>query len=63
MAASAGFLVYSIGLASTVFIVTNALMLVSAVIGLSLVIVHKRRRSRERGEAGGGHGMPEMASR
>jgi uncharacterized protein with PQ loop repeat len=43
MAASTGFLVYSVLLKSWVFIVTNGLMLLSAMIGLALVMVHRRR--------------------
>lgn len=43
MTASTGFLIYSALLGSWVFIVTNALMLLSAMIGLSLVMVHKRQ--------------------
>lgn len=43
MTASTGFLIYSVLLKSWVFIVTNALMLLSAMIGLSLVVVHRRK--------------------
>jgi uncharacterized protein with PQ loop repeat len=42
MAASTGFLVYSVLLKSWVFIVTNGLMLLSAMVGLTLVMVHRR---------------------
>jgi uncharacterized protein with PQ loop repeat len=48
MTASGGFLVYSILLTSWVFIVTNALMLLSAFLGLGIVLVHRRR---ERGRS------------
>lgn len=46
MAASTGFLVYSALMGSWVFIVTNALMLLSAMIGLALVLIHNRRARR-----------------
>jgi uncharacterized protein with PQ loop repeat len=43
MAASTGFLIYSILLSSWVFIVTNGLMLLGAMVGLALVMVHRRQ--------------------
>jgi uncharacterized protein with PQ loop repeat len=48
IAASAGFVVYSWLLRDWVFIVTNALMLLSAVTGLSIVLWHRRKNSEER---------------
>jgi MtN3 and saliva related transmembrane protein len=53
-AASAGFLVYSIALRNGVFVVTNAVLMVSALVGAGLVLVHRRRRlSERRGEGRG----------
>jgi uncharacterized protein with PQ loop repeat len=43
MTASAGFIAYSVLLHDTVFIFTNAIMFVAAVIGLGMVIVHRHR--------------------
>ena len=43
IAASAGFTVYSWITGNWVFIVTNALMLLSAVTGLAIVLHHRRR--------------------
>ena len=43
IAASLGFLVYSVLTNSLVFIVTNALLMVSAAIGLGIVFMHRRR--------------------
>lgn len=51
MAASTGFLVYSIGVWSPVFIVTNALMMLSAIVGFLIVLVHRKRKAR--GQADG----------
>jgi MtN3 and saliva related transmembrane protein len=45
IAASTGFTVYSILVGNIVFIVTNSLMLLSAVVGLGIVIHHRRRGS------------------
>ena len=42
MAASAGFAWYSFLLKDVVFIFTNVLMLLSAIVGLSIVIHHRR---------------------
>lgn len=41
--ASTGFLVYSWKLGSEVFVVTNALLMLSAVLGLVILRVHRRR--------------------
>ena len=46
MAASAGFLVYSAQLGNVVFVVTNAVLLGAAMIGLSLLFHHRRREKR-----------------
>ena len=45
--ASAGFLGYSLLLRNWVFVVTNALMLLSALLGLTIVLYHRRRRAGE----------------
>lgn len=42
IAASAGFTFYSIAVGNRVFIVTNTLMLLSAILGLSIVLHHRR---------------------
>jgi uncharacterized protein with PQ loop repeat len=49
VAASVGFTVYSVLVRNWVFVVTNALMLVNALLGLAIV-VHHRRRAAQRGE-------------
>ena len=43
MAASTGFLIYSALMKSWVFIVTNGIMMLSAMVGLALVMIHRRR--------------------
>lgn len=43
--ASVLFVVYSVMLKNYVFIVTNALMALSAMVGLAIVMVHRRRES------------------
>ena len=43
IAASAGFTVYSVLVQNYVFIVTNALMLLSAIGGLAIVMYHRAR--------------------
>ena len=45
IAASVGFVIYSVMVGNLVFIVTNSLLLLSAVIGLSIVFWHRRRES------------------
>jgi uncharacterized protein with PQ loop repeat len=46
MGASAGFTLYSWLVHNWVFVVTNALMLVSAVVGYAIVMMHRRREAR-----------------
>ncbi len=55
LAASAGFTVYSALVRNWVFVVTNALMVVNALVGYGIVLRH-RRRSRRRGVSSEGHG-------
>lgn len=47
LAASLGFTIYSWLVHNWVFVATNALMLVNAMAGLSLVLYHRRREHRE----------------
>jgi uncharacterized protein with PQ loop repeat len=49
MAASLGFTVYSWLVSNWVFVVTNAVMLVNGLLGL-LIVLHHRRRERAGGE-------------
>ena len=51
MSASLGFVVYSWLVSNWVFVVTNSLMLVNGLLGL-LIVLHHRRRERARGGAG-----------
>ncbi len=46
LAASSGFTAYSWLVRDWVFVVTNALMLVNGLLGIALVIRHRRRRAR-----------------
>ena len=51
LSASAGFTVYSYLVRNWVFVVTNALMVLSALVGLAIVLHHRaRRRSAPRAE-------------
>jgi MtN3 and saliva related transmembrane protein len=50
MAASLGFTVYSWLVSNWVFVVTNALMLCNGLLGL-LIVLHHRRRERREGNA------------
>ena len=51
MAASAGFTIYSWLVRNWVFVVTNSLMLVNALVGYGIVLRHRRRGQRQ-GRAG-----------
>ncbi|HET7755194.1 MAG TPA: hypothetical protein VFK85_14895 [Anaeromyxobacteraceae bacterium] len=46
LAASIGFTTYSVLVRNWVFVVTNALMLVNALLGLAIVVHHRRRAAR-----------------
>ena len=48
LAASFGFFVYSLEIRSWVFVATNALTAVAAVLGLCIMRMHARRRQRSR---------------
>jgi uncharacterized protein with PQ loop repeat len=54
--ASTGFTVYSVMVNNWVFVVTNALMLMSALVGIVIVMKHRRaeRRASQRGMAPAG---------
>jgi MtN3 and saliva related transmembrane protein len=54
--ASTGFTIYSVMVRNWVFVVTNALMLVSALVGIVIVLKHRRaeRRSERRAAAPAG---------
>lgn len=47
LAASTGFLIYSVLDGNAVFIVTNALMLVNGLFGLGIVLRHRRKERRQ----------------
>jgi uncharacterized protein with PQ loop repeat len=47
MAASLGFLIYSWLVSNWVFVVTNFLMLINGLIGLGIVLHHRKREERE----------------
>lgn len=44
LTASTGFTIYSFAVRDWVFVVTNSLMLCNAVVGLGIVLRHRRRR-------------------
>jgi MtN3 and saliva related transmembrane protein len=50
--ASLGFTIYSWLLKNWVFVVTNALMLLSAFIGLGILLHHRQRASRQKAQSG-----------
>ncbi len=53
-AASVGFLTYSVLIDNWVFVVTNGMMAIAAVVGFSIVMIHRRReQTAEPGEASG----------
>lgn len=52
IAASAGFTLYSVLVENWVFIVTNALLLLSALAGLYILLYHCRREDAAAGQAG-----------
>jgi MtN3 and saliva related transmembrane protein len=45
MAASSGFIVYSWLIQNWVFVVTNVVMFLSAIVGLGIVLIHRRREA------------------
>ena len=51
IAASIGFTAYSWLVRNWVFVVTNALMMVSAIIGLAILLHHRRRQERGQGKS------------
>lgn len=54
LTASAGFTLYSALLGNWVFIVTNALLMLSALVGLYILLVHCRRDPARNGSAAAG---------
>lgn len=54
MAASLGFTVYSWLVSNWVFVVTNSLMLVNGMLGLFIVLHHRRRARRSEGQEASG---------
>ena len=52
-AASAGFLVYSALVRNWVFVVTNALMVINAILGFAITMRHRRRKERGAGAESG----------
>lgn len=48
LAASTGFLIYSLLVRNWVFVVTNALMVLNALTGYAIVIRHRRREARSK---------------
>lgn len=59
--ASTGMLIYSLHLGDLVFVVTNALMMITAIAGVIILVIHRRR------EGGGsrpeGHESPPLLGR
>jgi MtN3 and saliva related transmembrane protein len=49
LSASIGFTIYSALVGNVVFVVTNALLAVTAIVGWVVLKVHRRRERRERG--------------
>ncbi len=60
LAASTGFVIYSWLVGNWVFVATNALMLVNGLLGLAIVLRH-RRRARRRDNAPGALRSPRTA--
>ncbi|MFL5322321.1 MAG: hypothetical protein ACJ790_21870 [Myxococcaceae bacterium] len=58
MAASTGFTVYSYLVHNWVFVVTNALLLCSAVLGFLIVLRHRRRAARQQQRPAGAQRFP-----
>jgi uncharacterized protein with PQ loop repeat len=52
LAASLGFTIYSWLVHNWVFVVTNSLMLLNGLLGLGIVLYHRRRRGRSGGKKG-----------
>jgi MtN3 and saliva related transmembrane protein len=47
MAASLGFTIYSWLVNNWIFVITNAIMLLNGLLGLAIVLVHRRRQKQE----------------
>jgi MtN3 and saliva related transmembrane protein len=62
LSASLGFTIYSWMVGNWVFVVTNALMLCNALLGMAIVLRHRRReRNAPSGLASRGNGRPSTA--
>ena len=61
LAASLGFTIYSWLVDNWVFVVTNAIMVVNALVGLFIVLHHRRRDRREQGTKDKGASAGELA--
>ena len=61
MAASLGFLIYSWLVSNWVFVVTNLVMLFNGLLGLGIVLYHRRKESKGRGRKGQGKLKAERA--
>lgn len=53
IAASLGFTIYSWLVKNWVFVVTNSIMLLNGLLGLGIVLHHRRRERKGKAEAGG----------
>jgi MtN3 and saliva related transmembrane protein len=62
MLASAGFTLYSWLVHNWVFVVTNALMLLSAILGYLIVLTHRRREARSGSQVVGAAGVTRPAT-
>jgi uncharacterized protein with PQ loop repeat len=54
ISASLGFIIYSWLVSNWVFVVTNSVMLLNGLAGLSIVIYHRKRAQKRNGSSGGG---------
>ncbi len=63
LAASGGFTVYSYLVRNWVFVVTNLLMVVAALIGLAIVLHHRARHRRRGAAAPVGAALPALSGR
>lgn len=50
IAASIGFLIYSVLITNWVFIVTNSLMVLNSLVGIGILFYHRRRNNKEQSQ-------------